>query len=179
VKHAPIIILIGFMGSGKTSTGKELAKEINFEFLDTDQWIEEKNKKTIAQMFKDEGEKLFRAEEKEAIRFLGGRSRLVVSTGGGLWVDENNRAQLLSLGWCIWLQVSPEEALKRVKAHPGQRPLLAQSTDPLGDIRRLLEKRTPVYQLAHTVISTDGKDAKRVAGEILDEMKNNSLIDLV
>jgi shikimate kinase len=64
MKFPSVIILIGFMGSGKTSTGKDLAKALQFNFLDTDQWIEERNEKKIAQIFKDEGEHFFRLEEK-------------------------------------------------------------------------------------------------------------------
>jgi shikimate kinase len=178
MKFPPIIILIGFMGAGKTSTGKDLAKLLRFDFLDTDHWIEEKNKKNINQIFKDDGENFFRSEEKEAIDWIRNHHKSVISIGGGLWMDEKNRNQLLSLGWCVWLKVSPETAWKRVKLHLEQRPLLAQAKDPLVEIKSMMEKRNPVYQSAHSHFLTDDKDSKQVADEILKLLKNNSLIDL-
>jgi shikimate kinase len=178
MKFPSVIILIGFMGAGKTSTGKDLAKTLHFDFLDTDLWIEERSQKTIAEIFDDDGENFFRAEEREAICWIRDHRKSVVSTGGGLWIDEKNREQLLSLGWCIWLKVSAEEAWKRIKPNYGKRPLLARSNNPLSEIQRMLEKRNPIYQLAHSSFSTDGKDSKQVAGEILDTLKKNSLIDL-
>ena len=178
MKFPPIIILVGFMGAGKTSTGKDLAKLLHFDFLDTDHWIEEKNKKNIAQIFRDDGENFFRSEEKEAIDWIRNHHKSVISIGGGLWMDEKNRNQLLSLGWCVWLKVSPETAWKRVKLHLKQRPLLVKAKDPLVEIKSMMEKRDPVYQSAHSHFLTDDKDSKQVANEILKLLKNNSIIDL-
>jgi len=178
MKFLPVIILTGFMGAGKTSTGKDLAKELHFDFLDTDHWIEERNQRTIAQIFEEKGEDFFRSEEKETIGLIRNRRKLVVSTGGGLWMNENNRNELLSLGWCVWLRVSAETAWKRIKLHSEQRPLLAQTKEPLNKIQQILEKRNPVYQLAHSSFLTDGKDSRQVAYEILEMLNKNSLIDL-
>lgn len=178
MKFPSVIILIGFMGAGKTSTGKDLAKSLKFDFLDTDHWIEEKNNKRISQIFKEEGESFFRLEEKEAIERIRNHRRLVISIGGGLWMDEKNREQLLSFGWCVWLQVSPEMAWKRVQLNLEQRPLLMQWKNPATEIRKMIEKRNSVYQLAHARFSTNDKDPKQVANEILDFLKNDSLMDL-
>jgi shikimate kinase len=177
MRFPPVIILIGFMGAGKTSTGKDLAKALRFDFLDTDQWIEERNNKKIAQIFKDDGESFFRSEEKEAINWIRNHSKSVISTGGGLWINEENRNQLLSLGWCVWLEVSPEVAWKRVKPYLEQRPLLAQESDPLVKIEKMEEVRNPLYQLAHARFLTDNKDSKKVADDILSLLKKDSLID--
>ena len=179
MKFPPVIILIGFMGSGKTSTGKELAKELHFDFLDTDHWIEERNQKTIAQIFKEKGESFFRSEEKEAIAWIRNRQKVVISTGGGLWMNENNRKQLLSLGWCVWLIVSAEAAWKRVEPNSAQRPLLENMKDPLAELQSMLEKRNPIYQSAHSSFVTNGKDPKQVAIEILEVLKKDHLFDLV
>jgi shikimate kinase len=179
MKFPSVIILVGFMGSGKTSTGKDLAKALHFDFLDTDQWIEEKNKKKIAQIFKDEGEIFFRSEEKKTFGWIRDHNKSVVSTGGGFWIDEENRNQLLSLGWCVWLEVSPETAWKRIKSHIELRPLLAQEKNPLAEIKKMENERNLVYQLAHAKFSTENKDPKQVADDILSLLKRDSLIDIV
>lgn len=166
MKSPPVIILTGFMGAGKTSTGKDLAKLLHFDFLDTDHWIEEKNKKSITRIFKENGDNFFRLEEKKVIGWIRNHDKSVISIGGGLWMDEENRNQLLSLGWCVWLKVSAETAWKRVKMNLEQRPLLAQAKDPLAEIKEMMEKRNPIYQLAHSSFSTDDKDSKQVASEI-------------
>jgi shikimate kinase len=178
MKFPPVIILIGFMGSGKTSTGKELAKEMRFDFLDTDQWIEKRNEKSIAEIFKEKGENFFRSEEKQAIAWIGSRQKIVIATGGGLWIDEDNRKRLLSLGWCVWLKVSAEAAWKRVEANSTQRPLLRNVKYPLAELQNMLEKRNPVYQLAHASFTTDDKDPKQIAVGILDILKKDRPFDL-
>jgi shikimate kinase len=94
-------------------------------------------------------------------------------------MDEENRKQLLSLGWCVWLEVSAEFAWKRIKPHLEQRPLLAKEKDPLSVIRRMEQERNSVYKLAHARFSTDGKDAREVADEIFNLLKNDSLIDFL
>jgi shikimate kinase len=179
MKFSPVIILVGFMGSGKTSTGKELAKSIQFEFLDTDHWIEERNKKNIAQIFKEDGEDFFRAEEKKAVDWIREQKKVVVSTGGGLWMNENNRNQLLSLGWCVWLRVSAEMAWRRIEPNFSQRPLLEKMRNPLDEIGKMMLKREPVYELAHSNFYTDGKNSKQVAIEIAKVLKTDHLMDLV
>jgi shikimate kinase len=178
MRFPPVIILIGFMGSGKTSTGKELAKELCFNFLDTDHWIEKRNEKTIARIFKEKGESFFRSEEREAVTWIRSHQKVVVSTGGGLWMNEDNRKQMLSLGWCVWLKVSAEVAWKRIESNSDQRPLLENIKDPSIELKSILEKRSPVYQLAHSSFVTDGKDPKQVAIEILNFLKNDDLVDL-
>jgi shikimate kinase len=178
MKFPPVVILIGLMGSGKTSTGKELAKELHFDYFDTDHWIEERNQKTISQIFKEEGESFFRSEEKEAVNWIRKHQKVVVSTGGGLWMNADNRSELLGLGWCVWLKVSAAEAWKRVEPNSTQRPLVANMKNPLAEIQNMLDERNPVYQLAHSNFMTDGKDSKRVEVEILEVLKKEHLIDL-
>ncbi len=174
----PVVILIGAMGAGKTSTGKELSKSLDLEFFDTDQWIEEKNQLSIPEIFAQKGEAYFRHQEKEAVQWLSQRSRLVASTGGGLWMNENLRVRLLSMGWCVWLKVSAEEAWKRIGHHSDQRPLLGMGNDPQTVLKELLKKREPSYALAHQMIQTDGKSAKTVAAEIFKKIQGESVLDL-
>src|SRR5437868_14787440 len=110
----PNIVLIGFMGAGKSSTGKELAEALKFEFLDIDEWIEGKNAKSIPDIFKNNGESFFRDQEREAVKCAATKKRAVISTGGGLWMDAENRSLLKKIGWCVWLKVSPQVAWQRV-----------------------------------------------------------------
>ena len=162
----PNVILIGAMGAGKTFTGKELSRLLGFQFLDMDQWIEQKSGKKIKDIFQTEVESFFRQKEIEAVDWLKDKRNHVISTGGGVWVSDENRAKLLDLGWCVWLKVSAKELLRRVGPNLDTRPLLASSPDPLKTVEGILAQREPLYSLAHAQVGTDGKGPKDVALEI-------------
>lgn len=165
------------MGSGKSSTGRELATILNYEFVDMDQWIEIKNGKSISEIFATMGEVYFREEEKGAIEFIKRKKNLVISTGGGVWINDSNRMILLNSGWCVWLKVSAKQALKRVESNLSQRPLLASTRDPLAKIKSLLETRNPIYSISHSTIETDEKTPSEVALEIAELFKNTRPFD--
>jgi shikimate kinase len=167
------IFLVGFMGAGKTSTGKELSKILSYQFLDMDSWIEEKNGQKISEIFEKHGEGFFRNEEKEAIKGFVGKSNYVVSTGGGTWIDKENRENLFKLGWCVWLKVTPEDMWQRVSSHLGQRPLLLKSKNPQQYLTALLKQRTPFYSLAHAGFETDKKTPKEIALDIIEVLKKD------
>src|SRR6185295_14740375 len=135
------VILVGFMGSGKTSTGKELARLLGFDFLDMDQLIEEKNKMKIPEIFEKKGEGFFRTQEKETVEWLKSKRNCVVSTGGGVWTDQVNRENLMMIGFCVWLKVSAAKALERIGSNITQRPLLSESQDPLVAAEKMLKER--------------------------------------
>jgi shikimate kinase len=159
------IILVGFMGSGKTSTGKELAKLLKYRFIDLDQWIENKNKIKIPIIFNKYGEDYFRKEEKKAVDYLVNKKRYVVSTGGGVWLNKENRNKLSKLGYCIWLVVSPAECFKRTRKNIANRPLLNKS-NPLKSIKQLMVIRNKYYSMAKMKFNSDGKSPRKVAREI-------------
>jgi shikimate kinase len=167
------IFLVGFMGAGKTSTGRELSKMLNFHFWDMDSWIEEKNEKKISEIFEKYGEEYFRNEEKKAIKWIIGKNNYVVSTGGGTWIDKENRENLLRLGWCIWLKVTPEDMWQRVSNHLGQRPLLLKSKNPAKYLTALLKERTPLYSAAQASFDTDKKSPKEIALDIIEVLKKD------
>ncbi len=167
------IILVGFMGSGKTVTGRAVAKITGVHFWDMDEWIQEKNNLTIPELFEKKGEAFFRQQERQAIMWLGRKKNYVASTGGGTWILKENREELLKMGWCVWLKVSPEDAWKRVGAHLEHRPLLSRSKDPRHTIELLLRKREPYYALAHIHIDTAGKDPRQAAQEIVNAFKED------
>ena len=166
MKLPPNVILIGTMGAGKTSTGKELARILKFEFWDMDQWIEQKSGQKVREIFEEKGEPFFRQQETNAIDWLVDKNYYVISTGGGVWNDPKNREKLLRRGWCVWLKVTAKGALHRVGLNLEQRPLLASSSDPLATVQRLLNEREPFYSLAHERVETDGKTPGEVALEI-------------
>jgi shikimate kinase len=167
------IILIGFMGSGKTSTGKQLAELLKFQFFDLDEKIEEKFGKKVSDIFEEEGEEFFRSAERVIIAELEPSSRAVICPGGGAWMDERSREILLECGWCIWLDVSPAEAWRRIRADPILRPLIKRSLDPANEIRSLLEKRNPIYALANQRVVTDERNPKEIAHSIMESLKKN------
>jgi len=165
------VILIGFMGSGKTSSGRDLARKMGFGFLDLDERIEAAANKSIDEIFRTEGELSFRSKERQEVQAIGSRDHTVICPGGGAWLDGKNREMLLRSGWCVWLEVSPEEAWRRIQSDSSLRPLIQRSPEPFGEIQRLLTERNPIYALAHQRIRTDGMVAGEVAGKILSMLR--------
>lgn len=175
---APNIILVGFMGSGKTATAKEISKILGFRFWDMDQWIENETNENIQDIFKKKGEAFFRQLETKAVLWLKGKKNYVISTGGGAWLQEENRKNLLKSGWCIWLKVSAEGVWKRIGKHLEQRPLLTGTPNPQATIESLLNERNPYYSLAHISFDTSGKSPEQVAFEILETFKKTRPFNL-
>lgn len=146
------IILVGMMGSGKTSFGRKLAARLKLPFVDADHEIEKETGSSIPAIFEKEGEARFRKREKNVIaRLLAGKA-VVLATGGGAVLDADNRA-LLKKNICIWLQADIPSLLARV-AHDKNRPLL-QNGDPASTLAKLLEARRGFYAEAHIHLKTD------------------------
>lgn len=161
------VILIGFMGAGKTSVGERLAADGKKPLIDTDQMIEARAGMTISRLFETRGEEAFRRMETQVLEELLQTARGdVISVGGGLPLREENRNILKKLGTVIYLQVRPETVLKRLEGDT-TRPLL-MGDDVEGRIRSLLAFREPIYAgAAHRVVPVDG----RAVGEIVEEIK--------
>lgn len=147
------------MGTGKSVVGKRLAKDISFRFVDTDRLIEEKTGKKIADIFAEEGEKLFRELEAEAVRSVMSEGHLVVSTGGGAVMNQDNLNLFCQNGIVVWLTSRPEVILKRTQRRIGNRPLL-KGNDPLLKIKQLMGERESYYsQVAlRATLSVDTSD---------------------
>ena len=161
------IILIGFMGCGKSSVGRRLAQTLNCDFLDTDELIEKEQGKSISEIFANEGEAAFREMETECLRRLLNREGdgFVLSVGGGLPVREVNRNLLKELGTVVLLSVSAEVVYKRLR-NDKTRPLL-QDKNPRGRIEDLMNARKGFYEdAAEYVVNVDEKNF----GEIIDEI---------
>lgn len=171
MKRPSNIILIGFMGSGKTTTAREISKILGLQLIDLDKWIEEKNKNKISEIFEINGEAYFRKEERKAIQWLSRQKNYVASIGGGAWIPEANQKRLLHMGWCVWLKVSPGEVWRRIHREYQGRPLLAESKSPIQKIKALLTHREALYKKAHFHFNTDETKPKKVAVQIAKTYK--------
>ncbi|MDE6364626.1 MAG: shikimate kinase [Lachnospiraceae bacterium] len=140
------IILIGYMGSGKTTVGKNIAKLKNYTFVDTDEMIVEQQQRSIKEIFATDGEQMFRDLETALLRQLvvEKREHMVISTGGGMPLREENRQLLSKLGKVVYLKASPATIYDRIKGDTA-RPLL-QCEDPMKRIEEMLAAREPVYE---------------------------------
>lgn len=161
------IVLIGFMGTGKTSLGKLLARKLDYQFLDTDQLIEAESGLKIREIFQRYGEAHFRQLEADLARKLGNTTAKVISTGGGFPLKPENIQQLRSNGFIVLLQATPKVIYHRVSGDES-RPLL-KNPDPLGTIGRLLAERQRFYEKADFVLNTDEGDLDQLCETLLAE----------
>lgn len=165
------IILIGFMGSGKTTTGLKLSYKIHMPVEDTDKLIESKQGKSISDIFAQDGEEAFRQMETELLREIAGRNYgRIISVGGGMPVREENRALLKQCGKVFYLRAKAETIYDRIKEDT-TRPLL-QCADPLAKIRELLAERAEAYETcADVILDVDGLPVFKVVEEIMKPRK--------
>ena len=152
---------IGFMGTGKSSVGRLIADQLNFEFIDTDDWIEQQSGKSVSRIFAEDGEPVFRQWENQVVLQLGTSTSTVISTGGGLGANEKHLERLKDHSVVVCLWASPEKIWSRVQ-HQSHRPLL-QDPDPLLKIRQLLASREAVYKQADVLLNTDLRSVREVA----------------
>ena len=159
------IILTGFMGTGKTTVGRLLAARLGRPFVDTDDLIVERDGRSIADIFNEDGETRFRELEAEVAAELAGRRGLVIATGGRLMLDPANAAALGATGPVFCLAAAPATILERVAAEDGRRPLLAVD-DPERRVRALLQRRAAAYA-RFRVVDTAGRTPDELAGDIV------------
>ena len=159
------VLLIGFMGSGKTLVGQALADRLEWGFRDFDQEIKIRVGLPIPEIFRQHGEGRFREVEEQVGRDLLNGTRCVLASGGG-WPAALGRMESLPQGTLsVWLQVTPEEAVRRIRKEGPTRPLLAVS-DPVGRARDLLASREPYYAEAQVGLDSVGKTPEELAEEI-------------
>ncbi len=164
------IILIGFMGTGKSTIGRQLSLSLGYPLIDTDHLIEERAGKSIPEIFAQEGEDAFRDTETNTLRSLAESTNHIISTGGGIIGRAENREILQELGYVVWLVASPEEILARTSRN-SNRPLL-NNQDPAGTIRKLLTQRMPLYEAAsHLAIETDQLSFDEVVTGIVESAR--------
>lgn len=167
-ERGPHILLIGFMGSGKSTVGRKLARRYHRVLFDTDRGIAEVAGMTIPEIFAAEGEEGFRAREQAYLESLAARDAAIVSCGGGVIVNDRSRELVCGLGTVVYLHVEAREAISRI-SHPETRPLLNGERSPA----ELLEERLPLYREAADIMyDTSGKNpgiVSRELGRMLEE----------
>ena len=161
------IALIGFMGAGKTSVGRLVAEQLHFDHLDTDDVIQSRTGRAITEIFSTDGEPAFRKLESDLVAELAGRTRTVISTGGGLPLNPQNLAGLRTHALVVCLWASPEKIWERVRSQT-HRPLL-HDKDPHKKIRELLAAREPYYKQADVLLNTELRSVREVAQQVVHQ----------
>lgn len=161
------IILVGFMGTGKSTVGRLVADRLGWPFTDSDRFIEQEQGMPIPSIFRERGEAAFRALETDALKRLIGQGGRVIATGGGAVLAEDNRKVMLAGGLVVALKASPDTIISRVGGGV-DRPLLAGNVR--DNVMRLYEQRKTAYDFADLIVQTDGLTADEVAEHILDYM---------
>lgn len=166
------IVLIGFMGSGKSTVGRELHQRLGYPLVDMDQVIEQRAGKSIAAIFADDGEEIFREMETAILEelFEPDAPRRIISTGGGVIGRERNRDLLRDLGYVVWL-LAPVSVIVDRTSKNRDRPLL-HTEDPAARVAALMEIRAPLYEAtAHLKVDTAGLDCGELATGILESAR--------
>ena len=162
------ITLIGFMGSGKTVVGKSLADKLNIKFIDMDTEIEKIEKKTISNIFKEDGEDYFRKLESDLLKVLLKEDNIVISTGGGIITRQENIDMLKEEKRVVFLDANVETIQKNVSKEINKRPLLKESKNIYETIDSLLKKRYDKYNgVSDMKISINDKNINEVVSEML------------
>ena len=165
----PNIVLVGFMGTGKSEVGRRLGLRLARVFIDTDAVIEREMKTSITQLFEEKGENYFRQQERRVISQVCQGREQVIATGGGAIVDPLNARQLKDNGFIVCLRATPEVIYERVR-HNTDRPLLYgqdHEHDPLTKIRTLLETRAEAYGQADVTIDTSQRSVDEVVEAVI------------
>jgi shikimate kinase len=166
-EHAQNLVLIGFMGTGKSHVGRMCAKQLKYRFQDSDRAIEKRVGCTVAEFFETRGEAAFREYECEVIAELAAASRLVIATGGGAILNPRNVANLRATGTVVLLTATPDALVQRLGRRQS-RPLLADAEDVRARIVGMLETRAPFYEAAaHHIVDTTDRAPEQVCAEVL------------
>jgi shikimate kinase len=159
------VILIGFMGSGKSMTASRLSKILGRKVISTDKLIEKREGRSISKIFDESGESYFRKVERKIVAEVSRQTGVILDCGGGVVLDAENRVNLKKNGILIYLSASPDSIYKNIK-NRAHRPLL-NVKDPRARIAKLLEERKPLYEQADVVIDADHKSIDQITEEVL------------
>jgi shikimate kinase len=164
------VVLVGMMGSGKSTVGRAVAARLGATFIDSDEQVERATGRTVREIFETDGEAAFRKVESEALTAaLESDERAVIAAAGGAVLDRANRARLRDAGAVVWLRARPDVLAGRVLT-AAHRPLLGD--DPLSVLRRLDGERAPLYRdVASTVVDVDVLDVDAVVDRVLEAVR--------
>ena len=169
MRHPQNLFLVGPMGAGKSAVGRQLARMLHMDFMDSDDEIETRTGVDIPFIFEKEGEDGFRKREVKVIDDLSKHEGIVLATGGGAVVDPQNRNHLGARGFVVYLYTTVDQQLERTR-RGRSRPLL-ENGDPRQTLEDLMAVRDPMYrEIADLIVETDGRKVKAVANEILDRL---------
>ena len=164
------LFLVGMMGAGKTTLGRALAQRLGREFADTDKVLVERTGVPVATIFEIEGEEGFRRRESQVLAELAARGGLVVATGGGAVLSQENREVMRSHGTVIYLRARLESLWERTR-HDASRPLL-QTADPRGKLADLFAAREPLYrEAAHVIVDTGSQSASSLTNKVIAALR--------
>lgn len=162
------IVLIGFMGCGKTTIGRQLASRLDFGFTDTDALVEARIGESIPDYFASQGEPAFREVEHDVVAKVSSLANQVIATGGGAVLRDDNRELLSTSNVVVWLTARPDVVVARTERRRGVRPLLTTDEDPLERVLRILAIRGPLYQsMADVIVDTSDRPVHRAVGDIV------------
>lgn len=170
------LALVSMPGGGKSTIGRQLARRLNWNFVDSDTVIEQRIGCSIRTFFEREGEARFRDIETDVLAELAGASRTVLATGGGAVLRESNRVLLRARARVVYLRATPDELFRRLR-HDTQRPLL-QVPDPRARLREIYEERDPLYRsTAHFVVDTGRPSVAAVVNMVLMQLELSAASD--
>ena len=164
------IVLVGFMGTGKTAVAKEISRKLGMKYISTDDLIEKKEKISISDIFSQKGENYFRKTERDVIKDVSKMENVVIDAGGGAVIDPENVRNFKKKGVLICLWAEPEVILKRTESFT-HRPLL-NINNSLNKIKELLDFRKPFYERADYHIRTSNMSVQDVADHVKKVLKN-------
>ena len=165
------LVLIGFMGSGKSTVGRLVANELEMHFVDVDQWIEKRERMSIANIFSQQGEVAFRELETQAVRELAKQENLVIATGGGVVLRRVNVEVLGKTGILIYLSIDAKTALERTKKH-SHRPLLRERKSE-EQMEALFRERQDLYQAIPHCVQSAGRSVTEVVADVIRIYRSN------
>ncbi|WP_298848642.1 shikimate kinase [uncultured Ruegeria sp.] len=163
------VVLVGMMGAGKTAVGRALAARLGVPFLDSDAEIESAANMTIPEIFERDGEPFFRTKETQVIGRLLEEKKGILSTGGGAFLQPENRSTIAQKGAAVWLRADLNVLWNRVR-HKDTRPLL-RTADPYATLKSLYEARVPIYAQADLTVESDGETSiENMVGRVVDAL---------
>jgi shikimate kinase len=167
------LVLVGMMGTGKSTIGKEVAKKLKIEFVDTDTLIEDEANLTIAEIFKKNGEKYFRELEEKIFLKIKNDKGKIISVGGGAFINDIIRKRILKEYLSIWLNMDEDLIISRIKRNAKKRPMVDQNNIEKS-IKNLKKTRDPIYKLADHEINCNLNSKNKIIEKIINFYEKNN-----